>query len=90
MLGDDALTIPMAVGSPPDATPQPLQIRTTAGIVRIEQIDQSDPYLAEIEAFSQAVLTGTPSPIDLADSVRNAGLLDAIRNSAGSGLTAYP
>jgi predicted dehydrogenase len=39
-------------------------------------------YVAEIEAFSRAVLSGAPCPIDLADSLRNAALLDAIRTAS--------
>jgi predicted dehydrogenase len=88
VLGDGALvTVPQAWASSPDAPPPPLQIRTPSGIVT-EHFDHTDMYVAEIEAFSQAVLTGTPCPIDLADSIRNAGLLDAIRKAAGMGSAA--
>jgi predicted dehydrogenase len=90
VLGDDALlTVPMAFGSPLNAKPPPLQIRTPTGVVT-EPFDQPepDPYVAEIEAFSRAVLAAAPSPIDLADSIRNASLLDAIRKASGIGWTA--
>jgi xylose dehydrogenase (NAD/NADP) len=83
VLGDDALlTIPMAFGSPPDAPPPSLQIRTPTGVVT-EPFDHTDPYVAEVEAFSRAVRNGAPCPIDLADAVRNAALLDAIRRASG-------
>jgi predicted dehydrogenase len=52
-----------------------------------EQFEPSDPYVGEIEAFSRAVLTGAPCPIDLADSIRNAGLLDEIRKVSRKGWT---
>jgi predicted dehydrogenase len=50
-----------------------------------DHFDHSDPYLAEVDAFSRAVLTGAPCPIDLADALRNAALLDAIRKASGMG-----
>jgi predicted dehydrogenase len=88
VLGDDALlTIPLAFGSPPNGEPLPLQIRTASGVVT-ELFDASDPYIAEIDAFSRAVLSGAPCPIDLADSIRNAALLDAIRKASRIGWTA--
>lgn len=83
VLGDDALlTVPMAFGSPPDGSPASLQIRTSTSVAT-EHFDHSDPYVAEIEAFGRAVLTGAPCPIELADSMRNAALLDAIRRASG-------
>ena len=88
VLGDDGLlTIPMAFGSPPNAQPPPLQLRTPTGVV-MEHFDYSDHYVAEIEAFSRAVLTGAPCPIDLADAIRCAALLDAIRKASGMGWNA--
>jgi xylose dehydrogenase (NAD/NADP) len=90
VLGDDALlTVPMPFGSPSNAQPPPLEIRTPTGVVT-ERFDPFDPYVAEIDAFSRAVLTGAPCPIDLADAIRNAALLDAIRKASGSGLVGYP
>jgi predicted dehydrogenase len=87
VLGDDALlTVPMPFGSPPNAQAPPLEIRTPTGVAS-ERFDPFDPYAAEIDAFSRAVLTGAPCPIDLADAIRNAALLDAIRKASGSGLT---
>jgi predicted dehydrogenase len=83
VLGDDALlTVPMAFGSPPSAPAPPLQIRTATGVVT-EQFDHSDPYVGEIDAFSRAILSGEPCPIDLAEAIRNAALLDAIRRVSG-------
>ncbi len=89
VLGDDALlTIPLAFGSPLDAQPPPLEIRTPTGVVT-EQFDPYDPYVAEIDALSRAVLSGAPCPIDLSDSIRNAALLDAIRKASGMGWKAH-
>jgi predicted dehydrogenase len=85
VLGDNALlTIPLAFGSPLDAQPPPLEIRTPTGVVT-EPFDPFDPYVAEIDAFSRAVLSGAPCPIDLAESIRNAALLDAIRQTSRTG-----
>jgi predicted dehydrogenase len=82
VLGDGALlTIPQTWASSPNEPPPPLQIRTPTGILT-EQFDHADMYVAEIEAFSLAVLSGAPCPIDLADSLRNAALLDAIRTAS--------
>jgi predicted dehydrogenase len=90
VLGDEALlTIPMAFGFPLSTQPSRLQIRTPTGVVHQESFDQPDPYVAEIEAFSRAVLAGAPSPIDLADSLRNAALLDAIRQASRSGWKSF-
>ena len=84
VLGDDGLVIiPQAWAYRPDAPPPPLHIRTPAG-VEIEHLEHADMYVAEIEAFSRAVLTGAPCPIDIADPIRNAGLLEAIRRTAGN------
>jgi predicted dehydrogenase len=89
VLGDDGLlTIPLAFGSPPDAEKLALQIRTSSGVVT-ELFDAADPYVAEIDAFSRAVLSGAPCPIDPADSIRNAALLDAIRKASGIGWKAH-
>jgi predicted dehydrogenase len=88
VLGDEALlTIPMAFGSPPPGLPLPLQIRTSAGVMT-DHFDHSDPYLAEVGAFSRAVLTGAPCPIELADAIRSATVLDAIRKASGAGWNA--
>jgi predicted dehydrogenase len=88
VLGDDGLlTLPIAFEAGPNDASLPLQIRTPAG-VRTEQFESYDPYVGEIEAFSRAVLAGAPCPIDLADSIRNAGLLDEIRRASRKGWTA--
>jgi predicted dehydrogenase len=85
VLGDEGLlTLPIAFEAGPKSPTLPLQIRTPAGVVT-EQFEPSDPYVGEIEAFSRAVLTGAPSPIDLADSIRNARLLDEIRTASRKG-----
>jgi predicted dehydrogenase len=82
LLGDEGLlTIPVAFEAGPNETALPLWIRTPAGVVT-EEFESYDPYVAEIEAFSRAVLTGAPCPIDLADAIRNAGLLDGIRRAS--------
>ncbi len=87
VLGDEGLlTLPIAFEAGPNEATLPLQIRTPAGAVT-EQFEPSDPYVGEIEAFSRAVLTGAPCPIDLADSIRNAGLLDEIRKVSRKGWT---
>ncbi len=87
VLGDEGLlTLPMAFEAGPNETTLALQIRTPAGAVT-EQFESYDPYVAEIEAFSRAVLTGAPCPIDLADAIRNAGLLDGIRTASRKGWT---
>jgi predicted dehydrogenase len=81
LLGDEGLlTIPVAFEAGPNEPALPLWIRTPAGLVT-EEFESYDPYVAEIEAFSRAVLTGAPCPIDLADAIRNAGLLDGIRKA---------
>jgi predicted dehydrogenase len=90
VLGDDALlTVPMPFSSPPNGKAPPLEIRTPTGVVT-ERFDPFDPYSAEIDAFSRAVLTAAPCPIDVDDAIRNAALLGAIRKAAGVGLTRYP
>jgi predicted dehydrogenase len=82
VLGDEGLlTLPTAFEAGPNEPTLPLQLRTPAG-VRTEQFEPYDPYVGEIEAFTRAVLTGAPCPIDLADSIRNAGLLDEIRKAS--------
>jgi predicted dehydrogenase len=84
VLGDEGLlTVPIAFEAGPNSAMLPLQIRTPGGVVT-EQFEPSDPYVGEIEAFTRAVLTGAPCPIDVADSLRNAGLLDEIRRAGGS------
>jgi predicted dehydrogenase len=87
VVGDEGvLTVPIAFESGPNEATMPLQIRTPAGIVT-EQFESFDPYVGEIEAFGRAVLTGAPCPIDVADSIRNAALLDAIREASRKGWT---
>jgi predicted dehydrogenase len=87
VLGDQGLmTLPIAFEAGPNSPPLPLQIRTAAGVVT-EQFEPYDPYVGEIEAFTQAILTRAPCPIDLADSIRNAGLLDGIRKASEKGRT---
>jgi predicted dehydrogenase len=90
VLGDEGLlTLPIAFEAGPNAGRLPLQIRTPAGVVT-EVFESNDPYVGEIEAFTRAVLTGAPCPIDIADSIRNAGLLDEIRKASRQGWTTVP
>jgi len=47
------------------------------------ETDATEPYRRMVEAFSNSVLLGLPSPLPIADSLANLDLMDQIRRSAG-------
>jgi D-xylose 1-dehydrogenase (NADP+, D-xylono-1,5-lactone-forming) len=47
--------------------------------------DPDDPYQLMVEAFADAVLSGSPAPLPLSDSIANLRLLDRVRAAAQLG-----
>jgi len=58
--------------------------------VEIATFPAVDQYTLEVEAFSRAILEGTPAPVPLEDAVRNMAVIDALFRSAKSGRWEVP
>jgi predicted dehydrogenase len=51
----------------------------------VEEIPECDQYTIQGDAFSRAILSGTPPPVPLEDSVRNMAVIDAVFRASESG-----
>lgn len=59
-----------------------LKIRTAAG-VRNERVPGGSTYKAQLEAFAEAIRTGTQPVTTISDAVKNARVIDAVYLAAG-------
>jgi predicted dehydrogenase len=60
------------------------------GGIETVAFDSVDQYTLETEAFSRAILEGTPAPVPLEDAILNMAVIDALFRSATSGLWEAP
>ena len=68
----------------PEFSPTKMDYETTAGIETLT-IDTAHQYQIEGDAFSKAILEGTPLPIPPEDAIANMNVLDALFRSEQSG-----
>lgn len=59
-----------------------LKVRTASG-VRLERVPGGSTYATQLAAFAEAVRTGTAPVTNIADSVKNARVIDAVYLAAG-------
>lgn len=59
-----------------------LTVRTSSG-TRRERVPGGSTYRTQLEAFAEAVRTGTPPVTTIEDSVKNARVIDAVYRAAG-------
>lgn len=75
-----SVTVPIPFNTYVD-TPSSIIVNTGMGSREII-FPVSDPYLLMFEAFSDAILSGTPVPLPLSDAVNNMRVIDAVRESS--------
>ena len=84
---DGRISIEIPFNIPPD---RPTRIFLTAGgdppvapASETIEFDIADPYACEADRFADAVLDGTPLPVEPADAVANLGVIEAIFAAGG-------
>jgi len=87
------IEVEIPFNAPPDR-PTRLFVDTGGGLfgedVRTEEIPVCDQYTAQGEAFSRAILEGTPVPTPLEDALGNMAVIEALFRSEKSGRWEQP